>query len=76
MNKQPIELARDADLRSSLVAMQRASLRAREIARQTGTCLVVSRNGLVELLDPDAPELDAPSVQESVSLYKISPDAA
>jgi len=74
MNKQPLD--QDLDLQLSAAAMQRAALRAREIARQTGTCLVVSRNGIVELLEPDAPELAAPSVQEPVAIYKSAPDAA
>ena len=33
MNKQPIENARDADLRLSSQALQRAAQRARELAR-------------------------------------------
>lgn len=69
MNKRPIEHAQDADLRLSGAAMQRAALRAREVARNTGTRLVVSRNGVVELLDPDAPELDATQVQEVPTPY-------
>lgn len=73
MNKQPLE--QDLDLQLSAAAMQRAALRAREIARQTGTCLVVSRNGVVELLEPDAPELVTPSVQKPVAKYKAVPDA-
>lgn len=60
MNKQPIEKALDPDLRLSVAAMQRAALRARELARTTGTRIVVSRNGLIELLEPDAPELETP----------------
>ena len=53
MNKQPIEQAQDADLRLSVVAMQRAARRARELARRTGTYLVVSQNGKVIYLPPD-----------------------
>lgn len=63
MNKQPIEKALDPDLRLSVAAMQRAALRARELARTTGTRIVVSRNGLIELLEPDAPELEALTVR-------------
>ncbi|MDP2783859.1 MAG: hypothetical protein Q8O38_04610 [Sulfurimicrobium sp.] len=69
MNKQPIEQAQDPDLRLSVAAMQRAALRARELARKTGTRIVVSRNGLIELLEPDAPELETPRVQEPVAPY-------
>jgi hypothetical protein len=66
----------DLDLQNSMAAMQRAALRAREIARQKGTFLVVSRNGVVELLEPDAPVLDLPSVQEPAAIYKTSTNAA
>lgn len=60
----------DQDLQNSMAAMQRAALRAREIARQTGTLLVVSRNGVVEWLEPDAPEFEMQSVQEPAAMYK------
>jgi hypothetical protein len=52
MNKRPIEEARDADLRLSHVALLRAAERARELAAATGTLLVVSRNGVIEHIDP------------------------
>ncbi|HRP26113.1 MAG TPA: hypothetical protein PLF79_16750 [Thauera sp.] len=48
MNKQPLEAARDTDLRLSAQAMQRAALRARELAEQTGTAIVISRDGVLE----------------------------
>lgn len=51
MNKQPLDTARDADLRLSQQAMQRAALRAHELAAQTGTAIVVSRHGVLELLN-------------------------
>lgn len=59
MNKQPIDTARDADLRLSPQAMQRAARRARELAAQTGTAIVVSHNGVIEHIHPrnDATEL-------------------
>lgn len=47
INKRPIEQARDADLRLSRAPMQRAALRAREIAARTGTALIVSEGGQV-----------------------------
>lgn len=53
MNTQPIENARDADLRLSKTAMQRAAQRARELARQTGTGLVVVRQGMLECITPE-----------------------
>ena len=50
MNKQPIANARDADLRLSQDAMKRAAQRARELAGQTGTAIVISHQGKLELL--------------------------
>lgn len=52
MNTRPIETAQDPDLRLSVHAIERAALRAREIARNTDTALVVSQNGVIELLLP------------------------
>lgn len=52
MNKQSIDMARDADLRLSIHAMQRAAKRARELAAQTGTAIVVSHNGVIEHIHP------------------------
>ena len=52
MNPLPIEQARDADLMASMPALQRAGRRAPELAQATGTALVVSRNGVIEHLDP------------------------
>lgn len=69
MNKRPIETARDADLRGALAAMQRAAQRAREIARRTGTAIVVSKRGVIEHLSPDAPEL-AMHAQEPRTTYR------
>lgn len=40
MNKRPIKEARDPDLRGSLPALRRAALRAREIARKSGTLVI------------------------------------
>jgi hypothetical protein len=54
MNKQPIEVARDSDLRLSRVAIERAARRARDLAVQTGTALVWSRHGVIELVSPSA----------------------
>lgn len=53
MNNRPIESARDADLRLSRVALQRAVKQAHRVAAQTGTCIVISRNGIVEQVAPD-----------------------
>jgi hypothetical protein len=39
-------------------ALRRAARHAREIARQTGTPLVIVRNGVLMEVDPDDAELD------------------
>ncbi len=72
MNKQPIETARDADLRLSPQAMQRAARRARELAAQTGTAIVVIRDGVIEHIRPqqEATEL---LVQEPPAPYGDNP---
>lgn len=67
MNKQPIELARDADLRLTHTALRRAAQRAQELARQTGTVIVISRQGVIEHLQPQ-PEL-ASTVQQPSQPY-------
>jgi hypothetical protein len=70
MSHRPIETARDPDLRLSVQAMERAALRAREIARQTATDLVISRNGVVECLPPDQLPGETPTVQEPAAPYQ------
>lgn len=54
MNTEPIENACDADLRCSKAALQRAAQRARELAAQTGTCIVIGHDGVVEQIVPAA----------------------
>ncbi len=41
-----------ADLRGSLPALQRAARRARQVAQQTGTDLIVQRGGQVVRIKP------------------------
>ena len=60
MNNKPIEKACDPVLRLSYPALLRAAKRAREVALQTGTLLVISRNGVVELVDPVTGNWTAP----------------
>ena len=57
MNKQPIEQANDRDLRLSQVAMQRAAQRAQDIAKATGTAIVISHDGVIEHLTPKPQEI-------------------
>lgn len=54
MNPRPIDSARDADLRLSVPAMQRAAQRARELALQTGTAIVIRRRGVIPTATPQA----------------------
>ena len=70
MNGKPLENARSSDLRGSWQALQRAAQRAREVAVQTGTDLVVTRNGVLEHIKPQptptpppTPELDSPETK-------------
>ncbi|MCH2242500.1 MAG: hypothetical protein MK041_11360 [Aquabacterium sp.] len=67
MNDKPIGSARDRDLRLSLQAMQRAAQRARKLAEDTGTLVVVSQGGKVEQLSPHA--LRPSTVQEPPATY-------
>ena len=60
MNEKPISEAKDPDIRDSFAALKRAALNAREVARKTGTALVVNRNGKTVKIDPsDKPEPDS-----------------
>jgi hypothetical protein len=45
MSKQPFSQLPDADMQGTYAALLRAARRAREIARQTGTAVVVMRDG-------------------------------
>lgn len=56
MNTQPISHAKDTDLRLSQAALERAALRAREVAARTGTELIVCRNGKLAHIKPSAAE--------------------
>ncbi len=52
MNDRPISEAKDPDIRDSFAALKRAALKARYVARKTGTSLVVHRNGKTVKIDP------------------------
>lgn len=45
MNNKDISEAKDPDIRSSMVALQRASLLARQTAIRTGTRLIIVKDG-------------------------------
>ena len=63
MNDKSISEANDPDLRNIDTAIKRAAERAREIAKQSGTQLVVNRNGKTVLIDPK----DLPSSKNEAS---------
>lgn len=57
MNPKPIELAKDADIRGSWAALQRACTSAARIAQSTGTRLVVvDSSETSERQTPGAPQ--------------------
>lgn len=72
MNPKPISQSMDADMRHSQAALERAARRAREIAAQTGTAIVISRQGVIEHIYPTpstAPAHSPPTVQEPKPPY-------
>jgi hypothetical protein len=61
MNQKAIEQANDKDLANSLIAMRRAAKRARQVAAQTGTCLIVRHGEQIDrvtVTDKDAASKD------------------
>ena len=52
MNGKPISEAKDPDLRNADIAIKRAAIRARAIAKETGTQLVVNIGGKTVLISP------------------------
>jgi hypothetical protein len=72
MNTKAIDQATTADLRGSWQALQRAAGRARELAAQTGTELVISRNGVIERIKPQPVSADHRE-QETPAQYMDAP---
>ncbi len=60
MSEQPVSRLPDADMQAAPAALLRAARRAREIARQTGTAVVVVRDGKLVEERQEAPEPAAP----------------
>lgn len=56
------------DMQAAPQALLRAAKRAREIARRTGTRLIVVHRGVLRALDPDSPELDSPNGEPKASV--------
>ncbi len=72
MNPNPISQSTDADMRHSQAALERAAQRAREIAAQTGTAIVISRQGVIEHIyqTPNTKSAQSPqTVQEPKPPY-------
>lgn len=72
MNNKTIDQAKNPDLRGSWQALQRAAQRARELATQTGTELIISRNGIIERIKPLAYGAGH-QVQEPPASYRDNP---
>lgn len=68
-NKRPISEARSADLRGSLPALRRAAERARRIAAQTGTAVIIRREGVLERVYPGSADAVA-EVREKSATYR------
>jgi hypothetical protein len=56
----PLSEAKDEDMRYALVALERAALRAREIAKQTNTAIVVVENGEIVHIYPANEQITVP----------------
>jgi hypothetical protein len=53
MNPKPISEARDEDLRNATAALERAAQRARSVAEQTNTAIIIMRDGKITRVTPD-----------------------
>ena len=74
MSTRPLEMSNDPDLRLSLLAMRRAARRAREIARQTNTFVIVGGPGRV--LRMSAEDLDRSEAERQTPAYLAAEAAA
>lgn len=59
MSPKPLSMAKDPWIALALAALRRAQQRAIEIARQTGTQVVLSKDGKLVLVDPWTLDLDS-----------------
>jgi len=57
----------DPDMQEAPRALLRAAQRAREIAKRTGTGVVVFRDGVVQEISPDDDEDDSPAAADSTA---------
>ena len=69
MTERMIEETMDGDLRGIESALLRASQRARERARMTGTRLVFSQNGVLKFVAPERLEPVSQEVSDPTGRY-------
>ena len=69
MNEKLQSMLDNPDMQAAPQALLRAAMRAREIARRTGTRLVIVDRGVLRELDPDDPELIA--ADEDVNSFDV-----
>lgn len=69
MTERTTEESNEDDLHGVEAALFRAAQRARERAIATGTCLVVSRNGVLELIPPERLAEKSQEVAERAGQY-------
>lgn len=53
MNPKPLSEARDEDARNATAALIRAAQRARIVAEQTNTAIIIMRDGQITRVTPD-----------------------
>jgi hypothetical protein len=74
MNTKPITTAHDDDLRLSLAAIRRAAQRAQDLALQTGTAIVGTRQRAAQTTSPpEAATAPAAGVQEPPATCRKQP---
>lgn len=64
MNTTPLSQAQDEDARHILAALQRAGTRAKQLAVQTQTAIVIMRDGKMVIEKPDATQLSHTPLDE------------
>ena len=69
MKSEQLNEARNPLLPAAMVALKRAALKARQVARQTQTAIVITRGGKIERITPY-------EVQEPTQGYRIGTESA
>lgn len=59
MSAKPVSMAKDPWIAAALAALARARRRAEEVARQTGTKLVLCEDGQLAFVDPPPEQKEA-----------------